>query len=124
MGVKVVDYEEGIIDEEEVEEEVEECERAEDLIQAYFNSMGDITILTRDGEVDLAKKLEQGRCTINKIITALPIFDKTKNTIDIEDEEGISTEEERAEAALIKTLSRLEELIDSAGRADAKVKRY
>ena len=124
MGVKVVDYEESILGEEEVEEEVEEHERAEDLVQAYFNSMGDISILTKDEETDLAKKLEQGRDIINKIITELPIFDKIKNTIDIEDEEGISTEEEKADEALIKTLSRLEELIDTTLRADAKVQRY
>ena len=124
MGVKVVDYEESILGEEEVEEEVEEHERAEDLVQAYFNSMGDISILTKDEETDLAKKLEQGRDIINKIITALPIFEKIKNTIDIEDEEGISTEEEKADEALIKTLSRLEELIDTALRADARVQKY
>jgi RNA polymerase primary sigma factor len=124
MGVKVVDYEESILGEEEAEEEVEEHERAEDLVQAYFNSMGDISILTKDEETDLAKKLEQGRDIINKIITALPIFEKIKNTIDIEDEEGISTEEEKADEALIKTLSRLEELIDTSLRADARVQKY
>jgi RNA polymerase primary sigma factor len=124
MGVKVVDYEDAILGEEEAEEEVEEYERAEDLVQAYFNSMGDISILTKDEETDLAKKLEEGRDIINKIISALPIFDKIKNTIDIEDEEGISTEEERADEAVIKTLSRLEDLIDTAARADAKVKKY
>ncbi len=124
MGVKVVDYEESILGEEEVEEEVEEHERAEDLVQAYFNSMGDISILTKDEETDLAKKLEEGRDIINGIISALPIFDKIKNTIDIEDEEGIATEEERADEALIKTLSRLEELIDTALRADVKIKKY
>ncbi|MBF0507222.1 MAG: sigma-70 family RNA polymerase sigma factor [Nitrospirae bacterium] len=124
MGVKVVDYEESILGEEEVEEEVEEYERAEDLVQAYFNSMGDISILTKDEETDLAKKLEQGRDIITKIISTLPIFDKIKNTIDIEDEEGVTTEEERADEALIKTLSRLEELIEMAGRTDSKVKRY
>ncbi len=123
-GVKIVDYEEGITGGEEVDEEVEEYERAEDLVQAYFNSMGDITILTKDGEICLAKKLEQGRDIINKIVTELPIFDKIKTTIDIEHEEGISTEEKRADEALIKTLSRLEELIDTAMRADATIKRY
>ncbi len=124
MGVKVVDYEESILGEEEAEEEVEEHERAEDLVQAYFNSMGDISILTKDEETDLAKKLEEGRDIINGIISALPIFDKIKNTIDIEDEEGIATEEERADEALIKTLLRLEELMDTALRADVKIKRY
>src|SRR5208283_3278297 len=124
MGVKVVDYDDGIIGEEEAEEEVEEYERAEDLVHAYFNSLGDITILTRDGEIGLAKNLEQGRGIINKIITALPLFDKIKKTIDIEDEKGSSTEKERADEALIKTLSSLDELIDTAGRTDAKVKRF
>ena len=124
MGVKVVDYEEGIIGEEEVEEEAAAYEKAEDLVQAYFNSMGHISILTKDEEIDLAKKLEQGRGIINKTVTALPVFSKIKNTLDTEDEEGVSTEEERADEALIKTLSRLEEFIASAGRADAKVKRY
>ncbi len=124
MGVKVVDYEESILGEEEAEEEVEVHERAEDLVQAYFNSMGDISILTKDEETDLAKKLEEGRDIINGIISALPIFDKIKNTIDIEDEEGIATEEERADEALIKTLFRLEELMDTALRADVKIKRY
>lgn len=75
-GVKVVDYGEGVIGEDEVEEEVGEYERAEDLVQAYFNSMGDISILSRDGEIDLAKKLEQGREIINKIATELPFLTK------------------------------------------------
>ncbi|MBZ0158477.1 MAG: sigma-70 family RNA polymerase sigma factor [Alphaproteobacteria bacterium] len=124
MGVKVVDYEESILSEEEVEEEVEEYERAEDLVQAYFNSMGDISILTKDEETDLARKLEQGREIIRGTITALPIFEKIKSTIDIEDEEGISTEEEKADEALLKTLSRLEELMEIVERADAKIRKY
>src|SRR5208282_3415385 len=72
----------------------------------------------------LAKELEKGRDIINKIVTALPIFDKIKDDVDIEHEEGVSTKEERAEEALIKTLSRLEELMEAAAGADAKLKRY
>ena len=124
MGVKVVDYEEALLSEEEAEEEVEEYERAEDLVQAYFNSMGDISILTKDEETDLAKKLEEGREIIKATISALPIFGKTKDTIDVEDEEGILTEEEKADEALIKTLSRLEELMDLIERSDFKIKKY
>ena len=124
MGVKVVDSEDGIICENADAEDVEEYERAEDLVQSYFNSMGDITILTRAGEIDLAKKLEQGRDIINRIVTALPIFDEIKTTIDMDHEEGAGTREERADEAIMKTLSRLEELMETAGRADAKVKRY
>ncbi len=124
MGVKVVDYEESLLSEEEAEEEVEEYERAEDLVQAYFNSMGDISILTKDEETDLAKKLEEGREIIKGTISALPIFDKIKATIDVEDEDGIATEDEKADEALIKTLSRLEEVMDIIERADIKIKKY
>jgi len=61
MGVKVIDHEDAILPEEEVEEELEEYEKAEDLVQAYFYSMGDISILKKDEETELAKRLEEGK---------------------------------------------------------------
>jgi RNA polymerase primary sigma factor len=124
MGVKVVDYEEGAPPEEELEEEVEEQERAEDLVQAYFNSMGDISILTKYEEIELAKKLEEGREIIRGTITTLPLFDKIKETITVEDEEEALPEDERADEAMIKSLVRLEELMAVIETADKKMKRY
>jgi RNA polymerase primary sigma factor len=124
MGVKVVDYEEGVPPEEELEEEVEEQERAEDLVQAYFNSMGDISILTKYEEIELAKKLEEGREIIRGTVTTLPLFDKIKDTITVEDEEEALPEEEKADEALIKTLVRIEELTAIIESADKKIKRY
>jgi RNA polymerase primary sigma factor len=123
MGVKVVDYEEGVPPEEEIEEEVEEQERAEDLVQAYFNSMGDISILTKYEEIELAKKLEEGREIIKGTITTLPLYEKLKDTISVEEEEALP-EEERADEALIKSLARLEELMVLIEIADRKIKRY
>ncbi len=76
MGVKVVDHEEVIPPEEEVEEEVEEYEKTEDLVQAYFYSMGDISILTKDEETELAKRLEEGKSIIRELISALPLYKK------------------------------------------------
>ena len=57
MGVKVTDSEEGAVTEEEVaeEEEVGEYEKTEDLVQAYFHSMGDISILTKDHRLSVLK---------------------------------------------------------------------
>src|ERR1700690_3276533 len=123
MGVKVVDYEEGVPPDEEIEEEVEEQERAEDLVQAYFNSMGDISILTKYEEIELAKKLEEGREIIKGTITTLPLYEKLKDTIAVEEEEALP-EEERADEALIKSLVRLEELMVLIEIADRKIKRY
>jgi RNA polymerase primary sigma factor len=125
MGVKVVDYEEGIPPDEEVEEEVEEHERAEDLVQAYFNSMGDISILTKYEEIELAKKLEQGREIIKGTITVLPIYERIKDSIAVqEEEEEALSEEERADEALIQTLIRLEELTAYLEASDKKIKRH
>ncbi|MCL4455828.1 MAG: sigma-70 family RNA polymerase sigma factor [Nitrospirae bacterium] len=125
MGVKVVDYEEGVPAEEEAEEEVEETERAEDLVQAYFNSMGDISILTKYEETELAKKLEEGKGIIKETISRLPLYTKILETSDTEEEEEeLLTEEEKADEALIKTLLRLEELMEIVENADGKIKKY
>lgn len=124
MGVKVVD-EEGYTPDEEAEEEPEEHERSEDLVQAYFNSMGDISILTKYEEIELAKKLEEGRDIINATIMNLPLFSTTKDTFAAEeDEEEVMTEEERIDEALLKTMKRLEEVMELVGETDRKIKKY
>ena len=125
MGVKVVDYEEGSSAEEEIEEEVEEAERAEDLVQAYFNSMGDISILTKYEETELAKKLEEGKGIIKETISGLPLYTRILETSDTDEEdEEFLTEEERADEALIKTLSRLEDIMEIVGNTGRKIKKY
>ncbi len=84
MGVKVVDYEEPGVSEEEApeEEEVGEYEKTEDLVQAYFHSMGDISILTKDEETELAKRLEEGREIIKEIVTAMPLYRKIEESLE------------------------------------------
>jgi RNA polymerase primary sigma factor len=125
MGVKVVDYEEGI-PEEGIEEEAEEYERAEDLVQAYFNSMGDISILTKYEETELAKKLEEGKSILKQTIIALPLFEKIKESISIpeEEEEYAISEDEIEDEALMMTVSRLEEIMEVLEELDDKIKKY
>ena len=84
MGVKVIDYEEPGAAEEEVaeEEEAGEYEKTEDLVQAYFHSMGDISILTKDEETELAKRLEEGREIIRGIVTQMPLYKKIEATLE------------------------------------------
>ena len=124
MGVKVVDYEETASTEEEVEEEeLEEYEKTEDLVQAYFHSMGDISILTKDEETELAKRLEEGREIIKGIVTGLPLYKKIEANLD-GDEEEMTPEEERADEALLKSIARLEELMTAVGAAERKIARH
>ncbi len=119
MGVKVV--EEHCQEPEDVEE-AEEYEKTEDLVQAYFHSMGDISILTKDEETELAKNLEQGRNIIKSIVTELPIYKKFEMSLDGEDE--TMTEEERADEVLRLTIEHLEEVGRSLDELDRRVARY
>jgi len=123
MGVKVVDHEEVASAEEEPEEELEEYEKTEDLVQAYFHSMGDISILTRYEETELAKRLEEGKAIIKGVVTSLPIYKKVNETI-IDDEEEPISEEERADELLLKTLFRLDELTGAVISTDRKIIKY
>ena len=125
MGVKVVDQDESLIPE-EAEEEVEEYEKAEDLVQAYFYSMGDISILKKDEETELAKRLEEGKKIIKEIVTALPLYKKIEAILneEEEEEEELSPEEEKAEVALIKTVEILENYMSEIEAADKKITKY
>lgn len=122
MGVKVVDYEEALPEEEIEEEEIEEYEKTEDLVQAYFHSMGDISILTKDEETELAKRLEEGREIIKEIVTNLPLYKKIEASLDGDEE--LITEEERADEALLKTLSRLDELMAMVDEVEKRIAKY
>ena len=124
MGVKVVDYEEAVSPDEEVEEEeLEEYEKTEDLVQAYFHSMGDISILTKDEETELAKKLEEGREIIKAIISALPLYERIEATLEVEEDE-LQPEEERPDEALLKSVARIEEIMHEIEAAERKIFRY
>jgi len=88
LGVKIVEEApaNGFEDEEEVATEAPE--RTEDLVQAYFHSMGDISILTKDEEGDLARKLETGKHILQQTAIGLPFYSSL-----IEQEEGITLKE-------------------------------
>jgi RNA polymerase primary sigma factor len=123
MGVKVVDHEETVLPEEEIEEEIEEYEKTEDLVQAYFYSMGDISILTKDEETELAKKLEIGKEIIKAIVTVLPLYKKLEASMN-GDEEELNPEEERTDEALTKSVEILDKLMREVEIADRKITRH
>jgi len=94
MGVKVTDsVEDETAIEEELEEEPVEYEKTEDLVQAYFHSMGDISILTKDEETELAKRLEEGRYIIRDIVLAMPLYKNVEEQLALEREQ-LGEEEE------------------------------
>jgi len=128
LGIKVVDSEEqDVLDTETLEEEEpEEEERSEDLVQAYFHSMGNITILTRDAETELAKRLEEGRDIVKEIVTSLPLYKMTEDSLMTSENEEESEEEERerADEALYVTLATLEGVMRKVVAEDEKISRH
>lgn len=128
MGVKVVDHEEILPPEEELEEELEEYEKTEDLVQAYFYSMGDISILTKDEETELARRLEEGKSIIRELVVELPIYKKLEASIDggeqEEEDEEIEDEQERTDEALLKSVEIIEARMKEIEAADKKISKY
>ncbi len=125
-GVKVVDSQETTIFEKEDLSEQEKQdedahEKTEDLIQTYFHSMGDITLLTKDEEIELAKKLEEGKEVLKAAVMAMPLYVKIEAVLDLRaQEDSDNTEEEKQDIALSRTLEILDDLM--MGRGDNKGK--
>jgi RNA polymerase primary sigma factor len=80
----------------------------EDLVQAYFSSMGNITILTREQETTLAKKIVEGQRVINKIVTVMPIYREIEESVVARE----GQDEEKKYEAVDRTLAVLESLVD------------
>jgi RNA polymerase primary sigma factor len=122
-GIEVASSEEaGVFGEEDwEEEEVTESEKTEDLVQAYFHSMGNITILTREEEIEIAKRLEEARNIIKKTIFSMPLYKKIE--ADLAEQEAEEAEE-RAYRAVLSSVEVLDSLMVRMGAADRKIARY
>lgn len=110
MGVRIVDSDEARPLEET--ETVPEYEKTEDLVQAYFHSMGDISILTKSEEVELAKKLEEGKEIIYEIIKSLKISKEIKESIDSNEDLQDLEDGEKLTQILDSVLYRLDMFIE------------
>src|SRR4030043_1084175 len=85
--------------------------------------MGDISILTKDEETELAKRLEAGKGIIKEIVTALPLYKKLEASMNGEEEE-LNPEEERPDEALVKSVEILDDLMKEVEVKDRKIARY
>jgi RNA polymerase primary sigma factor len=127
MGVEVIDDQEPDITEEEVlaSEEEEEYEETGDIVQTYFHSMGNISILKRHEEIELAKRLEEGKDIIKGIVRALPLYRKLEANLDGKDGEDLNKSEEvKSDEALEMSLKILDNLMIEIEIADRKIAGY
>lgn len=88
-GIEVIDTEEGGLDKipgekkfdgEAAESDVEldltpgALEKTNDPVRMYLREMGTVPLLTRDGEVEIAKRIERGQMTVLKSLSRSPVI--------------------------------------------------
>ncbi len=132
QGLKVEEEKTLEKEEEEDELEVETFGRATDPVRMYLREMGSVSLLTREGEVEIAKKIESGKREVLSVVLNCPMAVKEiinlgnalkGGKIEIQevtneiDEEETSPEEEQIQKRKIL------EIIEKIRRLDEGIRR-
>jgi RNA polymerase primary sigma factor len=137
MDIEVIEEEEEVrtqkVEEDFVEEErVEEIEdldligRTSDPVRLYLREMGRVSLLTREGEVAIAKRIEEGKKEVIRIILNCPMTVKEVLNIgegirqgrieirditnEVEDDEGYTEEKDFYKEKILKIIDRVRSL--------------
>jgi RNA polymerase primary sigma factor len=80
MGIEVVDSEQKYREKEQGDGEGAELDltpgtldKTNDPVRMYLREMGTVPLLTREGEVEIAKRIERGKKTVMKVTTRTPM---------------------------------------------------
>ena len=108
---------------------VEESIYTDDPVRVYLREMGAVPLLTREGEVDLARRMERGKLRMQKAISRSPLVQRTavelseqlkKGAIELDSLVDIGDVEEGTPADL-KKRSELTKLFTDVGAAHKKL---
>jgi len=137
MDIEVADEEEGVtvqkveedLAEEERVEEIEDLDligRTSDPVRLYLREMGRVSLLTREGEVTIAKKIEEGKKEVIRVILNCPLtvrevlnlgegirqesIEIKDVTTEVEDDEGYSEEKEFYRNKILRIIARVRRL--------------
>src|SRR5436189_2327807 len=87
MGIEVVDSEQKFREQKEGEEGAEldltpgTLDKTNDPVRMYLREMGTVPLLTREGEVEIAKRIERGKLAVIKSISRTPTIAKVIMTM-------------------------------------------
>src|SRR5580765_6845536 len=82
MGIEVVDSEQKYREKAEGEEGAEldltpgALDKTNDPVRMYLREMGTVPLLTREGEVEIARRIERGKLAVIKSISRTPLISK------------------------------------------------
>jgi RNA polymerase primary sigma factor len=94
-------------EEDNTKEEPEPLSETEDFVQMYFHSIRELSILTKEQERELARKLERGKKAITRMIVKMPLYKNIESDIKVDPED----EEERHEKTFSLCLKKLEDFM-------------
>jgi RNA polymerase primary sigma factor len=113
-------------------------EKTNDPVRMYLREMGTVPLLTREGEVAIAKRIERGQLLVLKTITRSPIILKElltigedlrkgtrsiKEIVQFDDEELTEEKIENKTKKTLKVLDRIAKLYDECLREAARLER-
>lgn len=101
-------------------EESKDNEYAENLVQTYFHSIGDIGLLNKDKEAEIARNLYIGRRKIKEMVSKMPLYKKIISNLKDDSDE----EEAESIKILKKTFEMLENIVGILNAADKKIEQY
>jgi len=122
-------------DEGDVELEAGTLGRTSDPVRMYLREMGQVALLTREGEVEIAKRIEEGEALVTKVVMRTPIAAREVITLlqrlekgyvgvsevtrDYDEEEGGEAEEKHRErlASLYEQVMPLDEQLKEVQQA-------
>jgi RNA polymerase primary sigma factor len=125
-------------EEQEIESPAEDLEKTNDPVRMYLREMGTVPLLTREGEVEIAKRIEKGKKTVLKAISRSPVVVREiyryrggladsefnlKNFVNFGDEEMTEAVIEARRRSLLSDLDELSRLEAEASKFRAKVRR-
>jgi RNA polymerase primary sigma factor len=127
-------------DEEDQESETasEDLEKTNDPVRMYLREMGTVPLLTREGEVEIAKRIEKGKKTVLKAISRSPLVVaeirqyltalrdpefNLKNFVSFSEDEVTEKVLDRRRAEMIVQISKIAELEDEAAKLRHQLRR-
>jgi RNA polymerase primary sigma factor len=147
IDIEMIDEEEGVnaqkaeeeFTEEERVEEIEDIDligRTSDPVRLYLREMGRVSLLTREGEVAIAKRIEEGKKEVIRVILNCPItvrevvnigegirqgsIDIRNVTTEVEDDEGYAEEKEFYKNKILRIIGRIQRLDDEIKKLKEK----
>jgi len=80
---------------EEIDSPAEESAYTDDPVRVYLREMGSVRLLTRQGEYDLARRMERGRLRVRKALSRSPLVQQMVMAIKLEDVIESDTSEDK-----------------------------